>query len=168
MRAVLDQHDGDHVAAAADGVRAEHVALDFQQLVREFYKRGILAQHPDDAWQVGVVFVKAVELAQQVHADWVPLGVQDVVDLAGQLVFEHAAGARLADPVVLPVCLIVAFERGFLLRVEDISLCGVFNGGGVDVAVLWRGRIPFLRRFLLLLRLAGLWRRCAPGRQGGL
>ena len=33
MRAVLRHHHDDHVTAAADGVRAEHVALDFQQLV---------------------------------------------------------------------------------------------------------------------------------------
>ena len=36
-------------------------------------------QHLHDAGQVTVVLVEAVELAHQVHADRVPLGVGDVV-----------------------------------------------------------------------------------------
>ena len=34
VRPVLGDHEGDHVAAAANGVGAEHAAFDFQQPVR--------------------------------------------------------------------------------------------------------------------------------------
>ena len=83
-----------------------------------------------------MVLVKAVELAQHMHADRIPFGVEGVVDPAGQLVLQDAAGARLADPVVLPVLIVLANELGFLLRGEDVRRLWGFRSAGVGVPSL--------------------------------